>query len=200
MSTDRRIDLDLSSPGLQRQTFGSPAEGRTPADRPPPDAQAEQRFKEALAGGDPGGAKAADKAAGEGFLGETGVPSPFALFGSKGSSPEASASRGAHAELAMHLGGEVERLMVGDGRSGNRQVRMELKDDHLPGVTVSIEECEGRLQVDFICRVESSRLQLNEALPELASTLAQRLARDVLMRVQTDDEEDPRLIECLGTV
>jgi len=199
MSSDRRVGLDLSAAGLLRRAFGSPAENRATADRSPPDAEAEQRFRDALADGEADASQASGEGAGDRLSEGTSVMSPFALFGGNPSSPEVGDGRGAHVELAAHLGVEVKRLMVGDGRSGNRQVRLELKDDRLPGVMVTIEECEGRLQVNFICRVESSRLQLNDALPELANTLAHRLAREVLMCVQTDDDEDLRLVECLGT-
>mgnify|MGYP000970440488 FL=1 len=92
----------------------------------------------------------------------------------------------------------IERLMVGDGSSGHRQVRIELKDELLPGVSVTVQDTDGRVQVDFICSNEDSRLRLNAALPTNAHTLAQRLRRDVLMRVQSDDDEYPCLQETLA--
>jgi hypothetical protein len=101
-------------------------------------------------------------------------------------------------DLSHQIGSSIERLMVDDGHNGQRQVRMELKDELLPGVTVVIQELDGRLQVDFICSVESSRLRLNEAAPEQARSLAESLRRDVLLRVQTDDDEDPCLLETLA--
>jgi hypothetical protein len=53
--------------------------------------------------------------------------------------------------------------------------------------------------VDFVCSNEQSRLQLNRAAPNLANQLADRLKQDVLVRVQTDDDEDLCLYEIVGT-
>ncbi len=92
----------------------------------------------------------------------------------------------------------VQGLLVGDGRNGRLEGRLELKGEVLPGVSVSIAQVEGRLEVDFTCSVERSRLFLTQALPELARTLAERLQTAVLVRVQTDDEEDPCLVEELA--
>jgi hypothetical protein len=190
MSVDRRIDLNLSMPDFGAGGLQS-GKGDASANRHLPDEAAEQRFAAALAGD----GKSEEK--------QTPVTnaSPFALF--QQSAPSVQGKRNEtmprQSELTENLGNEVERLMVSDGSSGNRQVKMELKDDLLPGVTVAIQELEGRLQVDFVCSVESSRQRLNSALPDLASTLAQRLGRDVLMRVQTDDEDDPCLLEALGS-
>lgn len=88
----------------------------------------------------------------------------------------------------------VSRLLVGE-RSGRRQVRVELDDEVLPGVSIEIEEAQGRLQVVFTCALEPSRTRLNEALPAMAPQLAKRLARPVLMRTQTDDPQDPHPLE-----
>lgn len=99
------------------------------------------------------------------------------------------------ASLGRRIGEAVERLMVGDGRNGNRQVRMDLKDDLLEGVSVTVQELDGRLQVDFACAVESSRLRLKSAAPGQARELASRLARDVLLRIHTGNESDEHLLE-----
>lgn len=97
--------------------------------------------------------------------------------------------------LNQRLTTVVAGLYVGEGAHGGKQVRLDLKDEALPGVTVAIEEIAGRMQIDFTCSVETSRLRLNEAVPEVAPDLAGRLNREVLMRVQTDDEEDRCLLE-----
>lgn len=187
----RRIDLNLSAP----DSGASPLPGRdgqslASAPREPPGAQDEARFAAALAAeADADPETPADLASSE-------MPRPFALFG--GPSPgAASPDRALPSALGEHLNTTVERLMVGEGRHG-RQVRMAIRDDLLPGVTIAIEEQEGRLQVDFFCRIERSRLLLGEALPDMAPTLARRLQRAVLMRVQTDDDEDPCLLEQLA--
>ena len=180
--TDRPIHLDVSVPnfGAGMQPDGNGAQ----QGRPDADAGARDRFDQAMK-------PAAEKAA------ETQMPqAPFSLF----AAPQAEAARAPRdAALTTRVGDSVERLMVGDGSSGNKQVRMELKDDILPGVSVTVQELDGRLQVDFFCSVESSRLRLNDAAPDQSRELAQRLARDVLVRVQTDDEEDPCLLEAAAS-
>lgn len=182
MSTRRTVDLNLSTPGYGAQGFEDTL-GERSQRQSPPDAQARQRFEQAMA------APADPQAA------ELAIPQPFALFGSLAASlPAPPADPG----LGEPMVEGIERLMVGDGRSGNRQVRMELKDELLPGVSVVLQELEGRLQVDFICSNEDSRQRLNAAAQANASTLAERLRRPVLVRVQTDDEDDPCLQEALA--
>jgi len=102
-------------------------------------------------------------------------------------------------ELVNVINTGLQRLMVSDGSSGNRQVRMMLKEDILPGVSVVIHEVAGRLQVDYVCSQEASRLRLNDAAPEQAKVLAASLNREVLVTVQTDDEEDLCLLEALAS-
>ncbi len=188
MTSDRRIDLHLSMPDFGARSLQHGSGDHAPG-RDAPDAEAERRLAAALAQDGLDNPKTADVA-----------PPPFALFQQSVQSIHQGAREclPQQAELANHLGSEVERLMVSDGSNGNRQVRMELKEDLLPGVSVAIQELEGRLQVDFVCSVENSRQKLGSALPDLAHTLAQRLGRDVLMRVQTDDEDDPCVQEALG--
>lgn len=125
------------------------------------------------------------------------LPSPWMLFGGAPAVPGVPVAQASQAqeELSSHLREVVAQLMVGDGRSGGRQVRMDLQEEVLPGVTVVIEERQGRLQVDFLCRQEPSRLRLVAAAPEQAPQMAQYLRRDVLLRVQRDDERDPRPFE-----
>lgn len=184
MSMRRTVDLNLSTPGYGAQGFED-GPGARSQQQARPDAQARQRFEQAMA--DPAGA--GPQAAG------SATPRPFALFGSLAAPlPAPPAGPG----LGEPMVEGIERLMVGDGRSGNRQVRMELKDELLPGVSVVLQELEGRLQVDFICRNEDSRQRLNAAAQANARTLAERLRRPVLVRVQTDDEEDPCLQEALA--
>jgi hypothetical protein len=189
MSVDRRIDLNLTLPEPGTAFLRGNTGEKESQSRQAPDAKTEERFAAAMA-------------AGKTLADEPAAPSPFALFGAnlRPCIPGDPAKMTHHAQLAEDLGNEVERLMVTDGGEGNRQVRMDLKEDTLPGVTLVIEEREGRLQVDFFCHAESSRLRLNQALPELATILAQRLQRTVLMRVQTDDEDDPCLLEQLVSV
>jgi hypothetical protein len=178
MSTDRSIRLDVSVPDLGARAgegFASGSGGQGAAD-----SQARERFDRAFA---PPAPPPADTEAAQ------QIPKPFSLFGSMPAEPD-----GTDSTPETRLDELLDRLMVDDG-SGGKQVRMDLKDDVLPGVSIVIQEAEGRLQVDFICRAEASRLRLNAALPGQAPQLAQRLERDVLLRVQTDDPEDPCLFE-----
>ncbi|MBS1196648.1 MAG: hypothetical protein H6R18_433 [Proteobacteria bacterium] len=191
MSVDRQVSLNLSIPNPNAQNLRNDIGGQNTDGRDAPDAETQERFAMAMAN---------EKVAPQQTVANP-MPPPFSLYQTAVSPNLASYSEksAGQAELASSLSEEVDRLMVADGSNGNRQVRMDLKDDLLPGVTVTIQENEGRLQVDFICSIESSRLKLSRALPELANTLAQRLQRDVLMRVQTDDDEDPCLQEVLAS-
>ena len=181
MSVERPIHLDVSVPGFAPP--GGESSGRGGLGRGQADSQARQRFEEALA--KPPEAATGDKPA--------LATQPFALFGSV---PVRAVIE--EQPPAPPIGEMVERLMVDDGSHGGKQVRMELKDDLLPGVTVAIQELEGRVQVDFLCSVESSRLRLEAAAPDQARQLAERLQRAVLLRIQTDDEDDPCLFEAAG--
>lgn len=184
-ATDRSIRLDLGLPDLgPRAGDGfAPGSGRHGA----PDASSQQRFEDALRGqGQPTPVPAEPEA--------PRLP-PFGLWASR--PPHAGSPMPAQtcADAPLPLDEAVTRLMVGEGSAGGRQVRMDLSDSLLPGVTVVIEEAEGRLCVTFVCSVETSRLRLNAAIEDQAPAMAQRLGRDVLLRVQADDDEDPCLFE-----
>ncbi len=84
---------------------------------------------------------------------------------------------------------------MADGSQGRRQVRVELKDDVLPGVSVSVYEDGGRVIADFVCANETSRERLAAMARPLAEQLADSLARPTRVRVGTDDPEDPCLAE-----
>lgn len=99
----------------------------------------------------------------------------------------------------------VTRLQVGEGTDGNREVRFDIRPEVLPGVRVVLQESNGRVQVDFICSVDASRHVLSEIAQREASEMARRCRRDLLLRVQSEDEDsdlDPALrlrpIEVLG--
>jgi len=121
------------------------------------------------------------------------VPRPFALFGAFAAPASAPAAGGASApgELSQGLRQAAERLLVGDGSSGRREVRIELKDEVLPGVTVCVYEDQGLLVAAFVCASEPSREKLCACAAALAGELAGSLNRAVLVRVSTDDPEDP---------
>lgn len=187
MTVDRSIHLNLSMPdpgaaGADAQGSRGMGQARQEADP-----RARDNFRKALEGA-PADAQGA-KAEGE-------APAPFALFGGlRAAAPTAAPEP---SEAFRQLDELLSGLMVGEGGGGGKQVRMALAEDVLPGVTVVIEEAQGRVCVDFICAVEPSRLRLNAELPARAPEMAARLARDVLLRTCTDDEEDPCLFEVLA--
>lgn len=87
------------------------------------------------------------------------------------------------------------RLLVSEGSSGQRRVQIEVADEKLPGVVVDVFEDEGRLVTRFTCSDESSRERLCVQAQWLADSLVERLQRDSRVQVQTDDPEDPYLLQ-----
>lgn len=93
-------------------------------------------------------------------------------------------------------------LQVSDRSSGPQLVRMELKSDLLPGVSVTFQEVDGRIQVDLNCRVDHSRKLLASLVRREAPEMARRCRRDLLLRVHADGDDldsADRLVEVLGT-
>lgn len=125
------------------------------------------------------------------------TPSPFDLFAAP---PEALAQPlpttcAPSAGLEHTLNQMAQRLLVGDGSNGRRGVQIQLADDQLPGVVVDIFEEGGRLLTRFTCSQESARERLCAGAGWFAASLAQRLQQDVRVQVQTDDPEDPCLVQ-----
>ena len=122
---------------------------------------------------------------------------PLPRLGAGGAAPDfAEATHiSGDAALAQALQGSAEQLLVADGSQGRRQVRVELKDEVLPGVSVSVYEAEGRVVADFTCASETSRERLASLARPLAGQLAESLGRPTRVRVATDDPEDPCLTE-----
>ena len=125
--------------------------------------------------------------------GEPDVPRPFALFGGAATPARSDTPPSG---LAASLEQAAERLLVSDGSNGGRpEVRISLKDDVLPGVTVSIYEDEGRIVAAFVCANDESREKLNACSHTLAEDICRALGRAALVRVTTDDPDDPCLHE-----
>ncbi len=183
MTTDRSIRLDVSVPQSGTGQGGMDASRQ----QAHPDPDQSERFSRAMAGPTSDTDQKVEGPA-------TNLPPPMSLFGRPGPMVRAT-DRPVASDFADRVGEALHRLMVGEGRSGGQQVRMDLKDDLLPGVTISIEEVQGRLQVDFYCRNDTSFERLVAAAPAEAPELAQRLRREVLLRVQSDDLDDPKLFE-----
>jgi len=192
--TERRIELDIGlgggMPDLGQPGAGGPRREASDADR--------RAFEQALAR-DGGGAsgEAADASADSPADAPAQTPRPFALFAGPGPAAPAPAPApaAAPAGLAQALSEAADRMLVGDGSSGRREVRLDLKAEVLPGVTVSVYEEDGRLVAAFACASEASRETLNRCARALAEELARSLARPVRVRVSTDDPEDPCLLE-----
>lgn len=189
MSIDRRIDLDNGfSSRFGTQRFDQ-AGTSLKSDTPPSDTD-RKAFQEALAADRnaapaPAAAKPAADAA---------PPAPFALFGAARTATTEPAGAPAPSGLANVLSQSAEQLLVNDD-GGRREVRVELKDDVFPGVSVAVFEDEGRLVAAFTCSVESSRERLAASAQTLAAELAGSLSRPARVQVQTDDPEDPCLVE-----
>lgn len=178
MSIDRRIGLDTAiAQGSGLAQSDAQASGRQASD-------ADKRaFEQAMArGGD------------EPTAAPPVMPTPFSLFGAVRAGAPAPAEAPSPA-LARALLGSAEQLLVADGSQGRRQVRVELKSDVLPGVSVSVYEDGGRVIADFVCANETSRERLAAMARPLAEQLADSLARPTRVRVGTDDPEDPCLAE-----
>jgi len=183
MTVDRRVGIDTSVPqSLPGSTQSGGAGVRREASQGD-----RQAFEQALAreGGDD--ASTQQSAA-------QGTPQPFALFGAA-VPPGSPIAADTPAHLSRDLCQAAERLLVGDGSSGRREVRIELKDEVLPGVTVSVYEDMGRLVAAFVCASEPSRERLCACAQALADELSASLRRPVLVRVTTDDPEDLCLFE-----
>ena len=182
MTADRRIGLETAipqgMPDLSQSGAGTRREA-SDADR--------QAFARAMA------EEPAEKTA-EAEAGDT--PRPFALFGAAAAYSGAGGPAGdSPSGLADDLAQAADGLLVGDGSAGRREVRVTLKDEVLPGVTVAVYEEAGRLVAAFTCTSEASRERLCRCAKTLAAEMAQSLQRPTLVRVATDDPEDPCLVE-----
>ena len=110
---------------------------------------------------------------------QTALPAgPFALFASAAPAPAV------HEGVIDSLREMVGRLLVDD--SGNGSLRIDIADDVMPGVAVSVREDAGAWLAEFHCRVEASFIRLAEPAQEMARALAAALSRDAVWRVVAD--------------
>ncbi len=106
--------------------------------------------------------------------------SPFALLGGA-SVPPAPAAR---ADLDREVRQTVKHLLVSDQDSaGPRTVRMDLADEFMEGVTVSVFEEGGVLTATFGCESSQAQARAASLAPRLAEALAASLGRDCLICV-----------------
>lgn len=110
---------------------------------------------------------------------------PFALFGAS-SSPVIQSAQVASESLSYLMQSMVQQLMVTDGSQSFRRVRMELTEDVMPGVVLTLGEEEGAVVAEFTCRLEEAYRRLSQPAQSLASQLAITLGRDTVWRVVPD--------------
>lgn len=178
MSTDRRIGLEigLSQGGAEWDTRqGGDAERRRDADEA--DSQA---FARALKGADDESLDAARMSA---------PLTPFGLFGP--APPQAPAAPDAASGLEESLRLAAGRLLVSDqGGGGRREVRVELDEGFMEGVSVSVFEDGGALAVLFRCASERAQQRVSALAQGLADGLAATLRRLVRINLQDRDGAD----------
>lgn len=81
----------------------------------------------------------------------------------------------------------ADRILVADPASGNREVRITLKDSILPGTEIRIEQQSGKLQIQFFTDSPRSHELLAQHQASLQERLAEKLARhDVVVNVEFD--------------
>lgn len=170
MSTDRRTGLDTgltrNSPGWD-QGYGSDKKHRN---KPAEDDT--NAFKRAMS--EPAQPMAQPPVTPFGLFGAAAIPLP---------APDTAAR-----QLEESVGLAAKRLLVSDqGSSGPRAVRMDLADEFLPDVSVSLYEEGGQLVVAFRCGTEDAQARVSTLAPGLAADLAKSLSRTV--RVSLQDKE-----------
>lgn len=191
MIKDRRIDLEIP---IAREMPNFPRPASVPVPREDAAEADHHAFKRAMEKPESHDEQA--QSDDEQAQPDQSLPKPFALLG-KVEPPEAAAQPAVDAvgDLAGGLAEAAARLAVADGSAGRREVRIELKPELLPGVTVSVYEDSGRMTAAFVCADETSRERLCAMASELAQELAQSLARAALVRVSADNPASPGLFE-----
>lgn len=128
------------------------------------------------------------------------LPRPTDLFAGRvpqSQEPEPADSKSSMlvTELEENIARMARTLMVSQGSQGVTTVRIELGREQLPGVILEVFRNEGTLVAQFVCASEQSRARLARAVSWLGESLSGRLKNDTLIRVQTDDPEDPLPVE-----
>lgn len=197
MVSDRPIHLDLNMPGAtssgqQQAGLGqSPAGGQ--ASREGLDQEARQ-LRELLDAGRQAPPPPPTQAPGHGAGGV------FALFGSQaaaglpGATPPPEPGPLAR-ELNQQLAHMARRLLVDDGSGGRRAVQMHLDGEQFAGVVLDVCHAQGGVQATFTCSHEEPRERLARHAQWLADGLCAQLGQPVTVSVQTDDLEDPCLVQ-----
>lgn len=191
MRSERPLHLDVGVPS--GNAFGTPSGTPGQADTRSQQQLSDQgqNLRELLARQ----RQAPPEAAAAALPGAGAVASPFELFQPSPAGTVQPPAPAAAEALSPVLEQMASRLLVGDGSQGRRSVQITLADAQLPGVVVDVFEEAGRLVARFTCSDEGARARLSAAANWFAQGLAQRLRRDVRVEVQTDDPEDPCLLQ-----
>lgn len=149
-----------------------------------PSPQDAQRFARALQGQGDSPAAAAPAAASP----AAPLPTFPGLMAHAAASAQAAPVTQKLETLRQDLSQLVGRLMVGDGSAsaGGRSLMMDLSDEMLPGVTVSVFEDAGAWVAEFRCREEAPFVLLAESATQMASRLADSLGQDAVWRVVSE--------------
>lgn len=194
MSADRPVSLRLDVNQQPLADTSANNQQSTPREANP---ESRRAFQQALHGGSSSASHAdnpgpAGTPAAHSDALPHGIPSVTLPAGGPASAPALDAG------IQDALCNSLERLLVSEDGARD-EVRLDISDETLPGVSVNVFEDEGRLVVCFTCSVDKVRRDLDAAIHHLAQQLANRLHRDVLLQVQTDDPQDLRLNEALAS-
>lgn len=123
---------------------------------------------------------------------------PFELFSSVPPSSLEPSPLAQPAELKLldeGLARLARTLLVSENMQGSQTLRMELTAEHFPGVVLEVFKDEGAVVAQFVCSNEHSRTSLARAARWLGESMSSHLKRNTLVRVLTDDPEDPSPVE-----
>lgn len=84
----------------------------------------------------------------------------------------------------------AKRLLVSDGSGGRREVRIELSDSALSGVTVSVYQAAGEWVAEFNCLERGAFNVLSEAASPMAQELADTLRSPACWLVMMEPPDD----------
>lgn len=98
------------------------------------------------------------------------------------------------AALESNLVHMARSVMVGEGVHG-ATIRLDLGSEHFPGVVLEVFKDQGAIVAQFVCANEFSRTRLANATHWLSSSLSRGIGKDTLVRVMSDDPEDPHPVE-----
>ena len=117
---------------------------------------------------------------------------PFALFAAnltpiqESLAPVQNLTSASSESLSHLMQTMVQQLMVSDGSQSFRRVRIELADDVMPGVVLTLGEEQGALVAEFTCCLDDAYVRLSQPAQSLASQLADALGRNTVWRVVPD--------------